>query len=165
MGIDLLCYIVLGRLWRKRIMRQASHKKYCDNPVNKAKVLAYSSAWKRRNPKKNAASRRHYYDKHKDIVYACNRRWVLKNKARVNAYANAAVTGLARRYVVSRITKGTGLRSTDIPEPLIELKRAEIQLRRYLNGDKNHDRNKVAERSVGNAGNGESRSEARAASA
>jgi hypothetical protein len=67
------------------------------------------------------------------------RHWDAESKARnrehILSYGQDRRDGLHDGYVSYVLTKGSGLRAKDIPPQLVELKRAQIQLRRFLNGN------------------------------
>jgi len=120
---NFLCLIVLGRLWRTRI---------------------HAAEYKRKNAELTRAACRAWYARHRrERIRKIRLRQRLNGgqylAAARKSKKKASVT-LARSYVVLCLVNHSDLKVADIPESLIDLKQAQLKLRRHLNGNETHDR-------------------------
>jgi hypothetical protein len=76
------------------------------------------------------------YLKNKDLIFKRHKNWVSRNQEKVRLndakHRKKSIGNLSGRYVCSLILKGTTLKTSQIPQCLIEAKRAQIKLCRKL---------------------------------
>lgn len=106
--------------------------------ANKDRVKGYATryyeankgggSWRNRNATWRAAN--------KDKVRAAAARYRAANKAKAAAFAAAyhaaARRDLLDRYVKATITRGTSIKSADVPQELVELKRVQLLIKREV---------------------------------
>lgn len=89
--------------------------------ANKSRVLGYKASWRESNrDRHNKSSAKRYADQHERLK-AINR----KNAARY-------CRDLEDQYVRNKLRRGTQLGSADIPQPLVEAKRLQLQIKRLV---------------------------------
>ncbi len=85
---------------------------------------------------------RNSYAKNKDKHLARNKAWLKANPEKAKEKNRIAALKHIRRlpdgYILNRITRGTTINKSDIPEEIIQLKRKQIMLKRELTPLKPH---------------------------
>lgn len=111
------CKICLHEKWR--VYRK---KKYAENP---AKEIARTNQWRLKNPDKHREHSRKSQQKHREKHPHITRE-------RTNNCTLCATEKMNDSYIKKLLVKGTELKGRDIPPVLIELKRAQLQIKRKL---------------------------------
>jgi hypothetical protein len=81
--------------------------------------------------------RKEYYQKNRAFEISKNSNWQKQNRKRVNATKKNNVAKLTDCYVREVLTKRTNLKGSDIPQELIDLKKEQLKIHRYLK--ENHE--------------------------
>ncbi len=103
-------------------MKEMHDKHYA---LNKAKVLLKHQEYKKRNPEKRKETNRLSDAKHREKHRA-------KNNEKKRIWDKQSTARLSDRYMKKLLVKRTGLSEKDIPDALIECKRALMQLQRTV---------------------------------
>ena len=86
------------------------------------------------------AQKRRHYRRHRSRILARSAEYRKENAGKIQERRKRLRDRLSRGYVVCKLVNGTCLRAADVPEVLVELKRAELALKRRLrDGNKNHN--------------------------
>ncbi len=123
---------------------KARSRAYID--ANRAVVLAKNKARYKKNKSAVLAQQRVYYQANKQRILDAQRKTPEENRAHIKAWreknpdkhkaAKRRQTALLNDgYVRERLVAKTKLRSLDIPQGLVDLKRAQLKLLRQLNKD------------------------------
>lgn len=121
------------------------HKKHYIK--NTPKVLLKTQEYRLKNPEKVAEIHRNYWLKTKDDTkqqdYARRKKWAIANKDKIQKRAKRLkayyVDELQDAYVKQQLVKGTGLKHSDIPKALVDLKRATMLVKRSIYQTKESD--------------------------
>jgi len=108
--------------------------------INAEKNHAYEVAARKRNREKILISHAKWRADNREKVRAGYTEWCKMNPERIKAQKDKArirtVVNLCDRYVKQLISANTALSSSEIPDSLVRLKRAQIKLHREV---KKHD--------------------------
>ena len=119
--------------------------------ANREANLARKRAYYEENKAALLAQQRTYYEANKPRILEAQRKppevnrahvkaWVAKNPGKRKAQRRRQTTQLSDGYVRARLTAKTDLRAADIPQPLVELKRAHLLMLRELGKEDHEDR-------------------------
>ena len=98
---------------------------------------AYQAKWKRSNKARISQYMKEYYQKHKDERREYMPLWRKENGDKIKQYSKKYwaknIKTLTDQYIRSLLTaNGCTLKQSDIPQELVELKRAQIALEREI---------------------------------
>ena len=120
---------------RRREYQKEYHKKYY--LVIKEKAKARSRQWYKDNKERYAKHAKVRHEANKDRDNARTRKWNKENKVRTRDYKNARTRELCDAYVRHQLTKRSNLTAKNIPKSLIEAKRLELQMKRFIKEQEN----------------------------
>jgi hypothetical protein len=128
--------------WCMKVM----HKKHYE--LNKAKVLAAHTDYRKRKPEKIKEMRKIYKEKNKDDeLRKTKERWAKWEqkfpkaaKRRNQRFKEKSVETLNDSYIKQSLQRSTGLKSENIPITLIEAKRAVMMLKRGVKCKNEHNK-------------------------
>lgn len=110
---------------------------------NKEKIAKNKKLYYKKNKDEIQKKTKDYQDKNKKMLYEASKRWGKNNKEKVlktkKKYRYYAISNLKDSYVIDKIRRSTGLTSSQIPQGLIEAKRAELKLKRLIKGAENEN--------------------------
>jgi hypothetical protein len=101
---------------------------------------ARSRAWAAVNRDANLQSMHAYYEKNREALLKKQRMYYETNKPQLNAQNRRKIANLSDGYVRAKLTAETDLRVADIPQPLVELKRAHLLMLRELRKEDHENR-------------------------
>jgi len=108
------------RVWKQKYDRANRPKKRAAQQRRRAET-AYDAEWRRRSKGKIKAAMHRYYERHKPALL---KKCKAKNKE--------GVAKLGGAYVRSLLTAHSPLTAKHIPSEVVELKRAQLKLRRQV---------------------------------
>jgi hypothetical protein len=88
--------------------------------------------WREANRERNSAGKRRWRESNPDKVMKSKRAYFSSNHERIRHLSNSRTNDLADSYVRSLLTERSSLTAKDIPQDLVELKRAHLKLHRTL---------------------------------
>lgn len=127
--INFICLIILGKLWRKKVVLWLACKRWCKNNPDKRKVYRTRDYHKR--------GRQVYRQRHRKELAAKHRLWVCSNKSKHRAYQcsynSKQREELTHQYVKEVIMLGSPeLRGSEIPDSVIEARKEGIRAKRFI---------------------------------
>jgi hypothetical protein len=129
--------------------RELARKYYGDNKdaisakakvyyqINKAVINEKQRKYYAKNPERSRQVSKKWYSENKQRAYLTNRKWATNNKERVRDMARKMRGELHDCYIKGLFTRKTLLTAKDIPQSLIEAKRLEIQMKRFIKEQEN----------------------------
>lgn len=110
-------------------------KEYRINNINKIKAV--NKYYYDNNKEKIKTTKKTYYNKNKNKINARSINWNKSNKQKrqqtVLKHDKTSIKNLTDRYIKTQLKKRTNLKSEEIPNELIDLKREKIRLQRLIN--------------------------------
>ena len=123
------------RDWQKE--NSEKHKQHRENARPRARERAKEKYWK--NPEAARLKVRQYKAANKETVKAKKKEWNESNRPHLRAYYNKQTKQLSDSYIRNKLAanhkRERTLRSEDIPQELVELKRLQLLLRRELQNE------------------------------
>ena len=118
----------------KREREKARQKKY--RVENREKVSAFQKKWRAENREKQQRYFRAYREKNSKILNTKSTKYYYEHKEaarkRQNKHFRKGIECLSDRYVKKLLIQNSTLTISDIPQLLIEAKRLEIKIKRYI---------------------------------
>lgn len=103
---------------------------------NKAKCRAWTRAWRMANPEKVRAKEAAWKKANPDLLKSYARKNYLKNPHRVisnaKAFERRQIATIGDYYARKKLSRDSEIPMNAWPDSLVQLKRAELQLKRYL---------------------------------
>ncbi len=130
--------------YRCKLCMQELHKPHYEK--NREKVLTAHATYRNQDPKKyqeikNASKRKMYalhLDKYRKDRDEREKRNPEKKKLRQQRYKNKSVESLSDAYIKQNLVRETNLKFADVPQELVETKRASMQFKRLIKSKLNN---------------------------
>ncbi len=122
--------------WSKKNRPKLSvkYKKWYDK--NKDHVSEYAKEYRDKNAKKIKEKESEWRKNNKDLLKSRHKKWRDKNKSHIRTkrrkWERKIVKELSDSYVKQKVYRATNIPFKEIPKSLIEVKRLQIQIIRYL---------------------------------
>lgn len=122
------CGAARSRAWQAANREAIKERKHAYYEKNKTELLAQQRSYYKANKTRILEAQR----KPPEVNRAHVKAWAAKNPDKRKAKIRRQTARLSDGYVRQRLTYGTELRAADIPQPLVEFKRAHLLILREL---------------------------------